>query len=368
MSQYSEQVILWGMNQNNSGAKAPWRDPMRVVRTSLWIDPVYDRLMKAEGDIELAVMNVQGPAESAWALLQQAHVYQIAATKDDLPQPFFVHAELIDRCPELLVVSSNGAGFDTVDADACTQAGILVVNQSGGNARSVAEHTFGLMLGLSRRMLECDRKMRRQLLQNREEVMGHEITGKTLGLVGIGQVGSQVARIAPIFDMKVLACDPHVDPDEVRRRGAEPVDLDTLLAQSDVVSLHCPRDASTLRLMDERRFAQMKRGAIFITTSRGGIHDEQALIQALQSGHLSAAGVDVWDREPPPLDHPLLSLDQVYATFHTAGVTHEARRNVGRMGAEQLIEWKHTLQMPPRCANPQAWSAHLARRHKVLGF
>ncbi len=345
-----------------------WKTPMRAVRTSLWIDPIYDRLMQAEPGIELKVMDVKGPEAQAWDLLGQAHVYQIAATKDDLPKPFFAHSDLIARCPHLLVVSSNGAGFDTVDADACTEAGILVVNQSGGNARSVAEHTFGLMLGLSRRMIECDRKMHRTTQLTREEVMGHEITGKTLGLVGIGQVGMQVARIAQIFEMKVLACDPHVDPAEIRRRGAEPVDLDSLLAQSDVVSLHCPRDHSTLRMMNAKRFGQMKPGAIFITTARGGIHDEQALSEALRSGHLSGAGLDVWDQEPPPLDHPLLAMDRVYATFHTAGVTHEARRNVARMGAEQLIGYKNNLTLPPRCANPQAWAAHQKRRQSILGF
>ncbi|MDI9330880.1 MAG: hydroxyacid dehydrogenase [Alphaproteobacteria bacterium] len=345
-----------------------WKTPMRVVRTSLWIDPIYDQLMKAEADIALSVMDIKGPETSAWALLERAHVYQIAATKDDLPRPYFAQQALIERCPELLIVSSNGAGFDTVDAQACTDAGILVVNQSGGNARSVAEHTFGLMLGLSRRMIECDRKMHRSNPLTREEVMGHEITGKTLGLVGIGQVGRQVARIAAIFDMKVLACDPGVEPDEIRRRGAEPVSLDELLARSDVVSLHCPRDASTLRMMNAQRFAQMKRGAMFITTARGGIHDEAALTEALKSGHLSGAGLDVWDQEPPPAQHPLLALDNVYATFHTAGVTHEARRTVASMGASQLIEWKNTLQAPPRCANPQAWPAHLQRRKAVLGF
>ena len=190
----------------------------------------------------------------------------------------------------------------------------------------------------------------------------------SVGLVGIGQVGRQVARIAHVFEMKVLACDPFVEPDEIRRRGAEPVDLDTLLAQSDVVSLHCPRDAGTLRMMNAQRFARMKRGAMFITTARGGIHDEQALAEALRSGHLSGAGLDVWDQEPPALDHPLLAMDQVYATFHTAGVTHEARRNVARMGAEQLIGYKNHLSLPPRCANPQAWPAHLERRKKILGF
>ena len=345
-----------------------WNSDMRVVRTSVWINPIFDQKMQDEPGVSLEVMNLKGSAEAGWKQLSQAHVYQIAATKDDLPAEFFAHAALIKRCPHLLVVSSNGAGFDTVDAQACTEAGVLVVNQSGGNARSVAEHTFGLMLGLAHRMIECDRVMHRTTELTREDVMGHEITGKTLGLVGIGNVGSQVSGIAKAFQMQVLAHDPMVEPDEIRRRGAEPVDLETLLSQSDVVSLHCPRDPSTLRMMNAKRFAQMKRGAWFITTARGGIHDEQALAQALQSGHLAGAGLDVWDQEPPPLDHPLMQMQQVYATFHTAGVTHEARRIVAGMAAQQLIDWKNHLQLPARCANPQAWSAHLKRRQQILGF
>jgi D-3-phosphoglycerate dehydrogenase len=345
-----------------------WKTDMRVVRTSVWINPIYDQMMQAEPGIALGVMDLKGPTDAGWQQLSKAHVYQIAATKDDLPSEFFAHEALIKRCPNLLVVSSNGAGFDTVDAQACTEAGVLVVNQSGGNARSVAEHTFGLMLGLAHRMIECDRVMHRTTQLTREDVMGHEITGKTLGLVGIGNVGRQVAGIAQAFQMQVLAHDPLVDPEEIRRRGAEPVDLETLLARSDVVSLHCPRDPGTLKLMNAKRFAQMKKGAWFITTARGGIHDEQALAQALQSGHLAGAGLDVWDQEPPPLDHPLMQMQQVYATFHTAGVTHEARRKVASMGAQQLIDWKNQLQLPPRCANPQAWAAHLKRRERVLGF
>jgi D-3-phosphoglycerate dehydrogenase / 2-oxoglutarate reductase len=345
-----------------------WKTDMRVVRTSVWINPIYDQMMQAEPGVSLEVMDLKGSPEAGWQQLSAAHVYQIAATKDDLPSEFFAQEALIKRCPNLLVVSSNGAGFDTVDARACTEAGVLVVNQSGGNARSVAEHTFGLMLGLAHRMIECDRVMHRTTRLTREEVMGHEIRGKTLGLVGIGNVGRQVAEIAKAFQMQVLAHDPLLDPEDIRRRGAEPVDLPTLLARSDVVSLHCPRDATTVRLMNAERFAQMKPGSWFISTARGGIHDEQALAQALQSGHLAGAGLDVWDQEPPPLDHPLMQMLQVYATFHTAGVTHEARRVVASMAAQQLIDWKHQLQLPPRCANPQAWQAHLKRRAQVLGF
>jgi len=248
---------------------------------------------------------------------------------------------------------------------ACTAAGVAVVNQSGGNADSVAEHTLAMMLALSRRMIETDRRLRRETGFTREDVMGHEIKGKTLGLVGIGEVGRRVAALAKAFGLQVIACDPHVHEEEIARRGARKVELHELLAQADVVSLHCPRDASTLKMMDAAAFARMKRGAIFITTARGGIHDEAALIAALESGHLYGAGVDVWDREPPPLDHPLLAMDNVFASFHIAGVTHEARRNVAVMGAEQIVRLA-AGERPPRLVNPEVWPVVQQKIARVL--
>jgi D-3-phosphoglycerate dehydrogenase len=252
-----------------------------------------------------------------------------------------------------------------VDGAACKAAGIAVVNQAGGNAPSVAEHTLDMMLGVSRRMAECDRRMRREQGFSREDIMGREIHGKTLGLVGIGEVGTRVAALARAFGMQVLATDPFLAPEEIERRGARAVSLDRLLGESDFVSLHCPRDATTLKMMDAAAFARMKKGAIFITTARGGIHDEAALAQALRSGHLAGAGIDVWDREPPPLDHPLLALDNVYATFHTAGVTHEARRNVAAMAADQIAALAAGGR-PPRLVNPEVWPAYEKRRAQVL--
>lgn len=338
---------------------------LRVVRSDLWIDTAFDARMAQEPGISLGVFAARGPAAAAWDMLAGAHVYQISAAKDELPIEWFARADLLARCPHLLCVSSGGAGYDTVDVAACTAAGIAVVNQAGGNAPSVAEHTLGLMLGVSRRMAECDRRLRREQGFTREDVMGREIHGKTLGLVGIGEVGTRVAALARAFGMQVVATDPFVAPEEIARRGARAVPLEQLLAESDFVSLHCPRDATTLKMMDATAFARMKKGAIFITTARGGIHDEAALAQALQSGHLAGAGIDVWDREPPPLDHPLLALDNVYATFHTAGVTHEARRNVAAMAAEQIVAMLEG-QRPPRLVNPAVWPAYEKRRAQVL--
>lgn len=333
---------------------------IRVVRSDRWIDPAFDQQFRQRSGVALDVFAVRGADETAWALLSAAHVYHVSAAKDELPRQWFVDAALLRRCPGLMCVSSTGAGYDTVDVEACTRAAVAVVNQAGGNSASVAEHTFALMLGVSRRMLECDRRLRREHGFTREDVMGREIRGKTLGLVGIGHVGTRVAAIAQAFGMKVLATDPLLDAREIQRRGASPVALAELLASADFVSLHCPRDASTLKMFGANAFARMKKGSIFITTARGGIHDEAALVAALESGHLAGAGVDVWDQEPPPLDHPLLRLDNVFATFHTAGVTHEARRNMATIAAEQILQVL-AGQRPPRLVNPEVWPAFVAR-------
>lgn len=339
---------------------------LRVVRSDLWINPAFDQGLAGKPGLSLAIFPARSNAAAAWDLLAAAHVYHVSAAKDELPREWFVDAKLLARCPNLLCVSSSGAGYDTVDVPACTAAGVAVVNQAGGNADSVAEHTLAMMLATSRRMIECDRRMRRENGFTREDIMGHEMRGKTIGIVGIGEVGSRVARLSRAFGLDVIATDPFVSPEEIARRGARAVGLDELLALSDIVSLHCPRDPGTLKMIDAAAFARMKKGAIFITTARGGIHDESALVDALRSGHLYGAGIDVWDTEPPPLDHPLLAMDNVFASFHIAGVTHEARRNVAAIAAEQIAGLAAGVR-PPRLVNPEVWPAFEQRRARLLG-
>ena len=337
-----------------------------VVRFDAWLDPAFDARLGREADIDLRVCALAGPEEAGWVALASAHVYHVSSAKDELRRRWFVTAELLARCPRLLCVSTYGAGYDTIDVAACTDAGVAVVNQAGGNADSVAEHTLGVMLALSKRIAESDRRLRRERGFTREDLTGRELRGKVLGLVGIGHIGTRVAALARAFGMTVLAADPYLTEPEIGRRGAESVALEALLARSDVVSLHCPRTAETLGMIDARAFARMKPGALFITTARGGIHDEAALAEALRSGRVGGAGLDVWDEEPPPLDHPLLRLDNVVATYHTAGVTHEARRNVASIAAEQIVAMLKGGR-PARFVNPEAWPAYVARFESMLG-
>ena len=331
------------------------------------VPPGDGRAVRARIDIELQTCELEGADAAAWAALRDASAYQISSAKDEIPRRWFADAELLSRAPKLLCVSANGAGRDTIDIPACTAAGVAVVNQSGANAQSVAEHTIGAMLDVSRRLTESDQLLRHKRGYSREDLMGREMSGKVLGLVGIGNIGTRVARMAAAFDMRVLAADPFLSADEIARRGAESVSLDELLRASDFVSLHCPRDPSTLRMIDARAYATMKRGAIFVSTARGGIHDESALAQALESGHLGGAALDVWDVEPPPLEHALLRFDNVVATYHTSGVTPEARARMGDFAAEQIIGLLRG-QLPPRLLNPEVLPMFRQRFEEQMGF
>src|SRR6202022_2756119 len=207
--------------------------------------------------------------------------YQIGAARDELAKHFHVDQDLLRRAPNLLIVSSNGAGYDPVDVDACTAAGVLVVNQSGGNAHSVAEHALGMLLTLSKRIIQADRALRREANVNRNDLMGTEVQGKTIGIVGLGNGGRRIAALCRgLLGMNVLAYDPYLSATEMAERGGEKVELDELLRRSDYVSISCPLTKQSRGMIGARQFALMQRHAYFITTARGFIHDEAALLEA----------------------------------------------------------------------------------------
>ncbi len=332
---------------------------LRVARLDLWIDPAFDDAIGQDASLDLQVLPANGDAVTA-AGLAGAHAYHVSAAKDEVPARWQVSADLLAQCPQLLCVSSGGAGYDTVDVAACTRAGVAVVNQAGANAASVAEMTFALLLSLVKRLGESDAALRAGTAVSREALMGHEIEGRVFGIVGIGEIGRRAARIAAGFGLRVIAYDPLVPPAQIVERGAEPVSFDTLLEQADIVSLHCPLDAVTRGMFAASAFQRMKRGALFISTARGGIHDEDALLAALESGHLAGAGLDVWKVEPPPPRSGLLQRPDVIAAYHTGGVTHEGRRKVARGSATQIMDMLAGRQ-PARLLNPEVWPRFLQR-------
>jgi D-3-phosphoglycerate dehydrogenase len=245
---------------------------------------------------------------------------------------------------------------------------VLVVNQSGGNAEAVAEHVIGMMLCMVKRMNDSDRALRAGTLKNRADYIGREAYGKTIGIVGLGNVGRRTAELAGIlFKMKVLAYDPYVSADVVKARGAEKVELDDLLRRSDFVSINCPLTPETRGLMGAREFALMKPDAYFITTARGSIHDEEALDKVLHDKKIAGAGLDVWEKEPPPASHPLMKYDNVMVTPHMAGVTREARTRMGQIAAEQMLDALDGKPVP-RIINPQVWPDYARRFQKTFGF
>lgn len=341
--------------------------PFRVLRLDTPLDAVtFDTTIRGAAGVELEVLPPTGDDARTWAGFAKAHAYHIASARDDIALHWFARRELLERAPDLLAVSAYGAGYDTVDVAACTAAGVCVLNQAGSNAAAVAEHTLGLMLGLTKRIAESDRRLRAGERFARHEAMGTDVEGGVLGLVGIGHVGTRVARLGQALGMRVLAADPYVDPTEIARRGAEPASLEEVVRASDVLSLHCPLTDETRGMIGRAAFDAMKRGALFITTARGGIHDEDALHDALVCGKLAGAGLDVWSVEPPPIGHPLLALPNVLATHHTAGVTTGARRNMASMGATQILALARG-ERPARLVNPEVWPAFMRRFERVRG-
>ncbi|MDI3305944.1 MAG: hydroxyacid dehydrogenase [Acetobacteraceae bacterium] len=323
-------------------------------------------------EMEVVRIPLEQPEEAVIRALAGCDAYYVMASRDELPKPFHVRQELLARLPNLLMVGSTGAGYDTVDPAACTAAGVLLVNQAGGNAEGVAEHAVGMMLALLKRMPEAQAAMLAGKARDRNALMGRELRGRTVGLVGIGHIGTRVSEIVRLaFSCRVLACDPYLDAATIAARGAEKVEMPQLLAESDIVTLHLPLTPESRNLMDAAAFARMKKGAIFITTARGNIHDEAALHAALVSGHLAGAGLDVWEQEPPPPDHPLLQLPNVIASQHTAGVTHESRANITRIAALAFADVANG-RLPPRIINPQVvprfaerWAAAFGRQMAV---
>jgi D-3-phosphoglycerate dehydrogenase / 2-oxoglutarate reductase len=340
----------------------------RVFYVKYLAHEIYADILRARPDVRLDRLENESPEEISAPILSAAHAYQIGAARDELAKHFHVAHDLLRRAPDLLIVSSNGAGYDPVDVEACTAAGVLVVNQSGGNAHSVAEHALAMLLTLSKRIIEADRALRREPNVNRNVLIGTEAQGKTIGIVGLGNVGRRIAALCNgLLGIKVLAYDPYLTATEMAARGGEKVELDELLRRSDYVSISCPLTKESRGMIGAREFALMQQHAYFITTARGFIHDEAALLEALRNKLIAGAGLDVWSKEPPPPDHPLLQFDNVLASPHTAGVTREARANMGRIAAEQLLDALDGMR-PPRIINPEVWSRYAGRFERAFGF
>ncbi len=247
-----------------------------------------------------------------------------------------VTRELIENVPSLKVVGRAGTGVDNIDLKAATELGLVVVNAPTGNSIAAAEHAVALMMALARNIPQADATMRRGEW-NRHAYIGTALVNKTLGLVALGRVGAEVAKRAIGLGMTIVAYDPYCPPERAKAMGVELVELDELWAKSDFISLHAPLLDSTRHIINSESLAKMKRGVYLINDARGGLVDEEALLQAVNSGQVAGAALDVFQQEPPSKDNPLVGHPNVIVTPHLGASTTEAQQDVAREVVEAVI-------------------------------
>ncbi|MCW5213316.1 phosphoglycerate dehydrogenase, partial [Desulfobulbus sp. TB] len=292
--------------------------------------PIGEKILKEAG-LEVDV-NTGLPPEELKAIIPDYDGLVIrSATK--------VREDIIEAATKLKVVGRAGIGLDNVDIPAASEKGIVVMNAPDGNATTAAEHAISMMMSLSRNIPQATASMKAGKWE-KKSFMGREVTGKILGIVGIGRIGSIVASRAQGLKMKVIAYDPFMPNELVKKLGVERMDLLELAARADYISVHTPLTKDTHHLLSTDFFAAMKKEAMFIDCARGGVLDEEALYQALKEGRIAGAALDVFEKEPTTLEAtPLLGLDNFICTPHLGASTAEAQENVAVAIAEQMADY-----------------------------
>lgn len=280
-----------------------------------------------------------------------------------------ISRQVIESCRQLKVVGRAGVGVDNVDVEAATERGVVVMNTPGGNTISTAELAFALMMSLARRIPEADASMKAGRW-DRKKLKGTELKGKTLGILGLGRIGTEVALRAAAFGMEVIGYDPYLSHARAKALQVELVEsLEDLLPRVDFLTVHMPKSEETIGMVNAQAMASMKKGAFIINAARGGIVDEEALIQALESGQLGGAALDVYTTEPLPEDSPLRRAPNIVLTPHLGASTVEAQINVGIEIAQQIADYlltgaiRNAVNMP----SLDARTSELVRPYLALG-
>ena len=302
---------------------------MVKVLISEKIDPLCPQIFKEAG-FTVDIKTDLSPQELAETVGQYDGLVVRSSTK--------VTADVLAKAGKLKVVGRAGAGVDTIDVEAATKAGVLVMNTPGQNANGVAELVFVHMLALIRKVVPGTVSLNEGRWE-KKNLSGTELKGKTIGLVGFGAIGRRVAAIAEGFGMSVMAHDPLLNENQIRSAGARPSTLGEILAEADFISLHLPKTPETVNMIDAAALAKMKAGAFLINCARGGLVDEAALAEVLKSGRLGGAGLDVFAAEPPAADNPLFGLDNFVGTPHIGASTAESQVNVAVAVARQMVDY-----------------------------
>ena len=268
-----------------------------------------------------------------------------------------IDKELLDNAPRLRIVAQYAVGYDNIDVEYATEKGVYVTNTPGVLTDAVADLTWALILALARRIVEADKFIRSGDYWKTGTgwhpmmMLGVDVAGRTLGIVGIGRIGRAVARRAKGFEMKILYYDIRRLPEDVEKElGARYVDLDTLLKESDIVTLHVPLTRATYHMIGERELKLMKPTALLINTARGAVIDTEALVRALREGWIAGAALDVFEQEPLPPEHPLTKFNNVILTPHIGSATVETRNKMAELVAENLIAF-YKGKVPPTLVN-----------------
>src|SRR5258708_7747583 len=278
------------------------------------------------------------PGMKAAELLQVIGQYDALAVRSATK----VTAEVLAAATQLRVIGRAGTGVDNIDLAAATRRGVVVMNAPGGNSVSVAEHTVALLLSLARSIADASQSTRAGKWEKKKYSAGRELYGKTLGVVGTGNIGQLVVLRARAFGMKIIAYDPFLSADAAAKLGVELVELPEIFRRSDAITLHVPLTEQTRNMVSAATLAQMKPGALLVNCARGGLVDERAVADALRSKHLGGAALDVFEIEPPAADHPLFSCENFIATPHLGGSTEDAQQNVAVIVCEAMVEYLTT--------------------------
>ncbi|MBW1863246.1 MAG: hydroxyacid dehydrogenase [Deltaproteobacteria bacterium] len=302
--------------------------------TVLVTEPIHEdglRALEQSGEVDVVLFEGSSSNISLEEIIKDSNAILVRVTE--------ICRSMIEGSRALKIIAKHGVGYDNIDVTAATEKRIPVTFTPGTNAHSVAEHSIGFLLSLSKNLYFSHIALKNGKFTKREDFTGRELRGKRLGIIGLGRIGGELARkCLNAFDMKVIAVDPFITDEYAGNIGAELIDdLGDLLKMSDFVSIHTPLTALTKNLIGERELGLMKKTAFILNTARGGIINEQALYKALTKRWIAGAALDVFVHEPPAIDNPLLGLDNVIVTPHMGGITEEAMSRTAMMAVEDIL-------------------------------